>query len=164
MPRCRLGRGDGWSSLCAKHGLQRFNFPGIANRRRCGVCVDVANTIRSDSRHRQAQLHCPHGTGTISRTGRHVISICGRSIANDFCYRAGTACHGMVQRLYHQHGRTFTHHKPVTVAIEWARCAYRLIVKTGRQSLRRRESAETHFIESRFAPACQHNIGLPCPN
>ena len=75
MPRRRLCRTDGDVATGPEHGFDRGQFAIVADRRGCGVSVEVLHFDRGDAGLTQGDLDRASRAVAIFRSGGHVIGV-----------------------------------------------------------------------------------------
>ncbi len=122
----------------------------IADRRRCGMGVQMLDIGRRDVGLCQSDIHRAPGAVAVLATGCHVERIGRRAVADQFGDRLRAARQGMIQFLEHHDAGAFAHDEAVAVAIERTRGALRIGDEVGGERASGGEAAEADAVDTGF--------------
>src|SRR6266480_6513151 len=154
-----LGRADGNLGLLAKNFFNRLRFTDVAETGRSGVGVNVIDIARRNFRVLKRQLHGPRGASAVIRRRSHVIGVRRKSVASELAINFRAALLSVFKLFYDGNAGAFAYDETVTVAIERARCALRLVIALA-ERFHRGKTGETKFDDRRFGTAGHKNIGV----
>src|SRR5262249_1669807 len=106
-------------------------FRAIVDTRSRPVQVQVIDLFQAETRFRTRH---PHRTSRVVTRGRYLhpmVRVARRSVPDYFGVDVRAALQRVLEILEDQYPRPFAKNKPVTVSVEWPRCASRLIVPLG---------------------------------
>ena len=138
----------------AEHLSDRLDLLQVADRRRGGVRVDVADLL-VDFRDRH-----PHAAHRAFSGGRHhVVAVGGGAVADDLAIDARAARLGVLELLEHDDARSAGDDESVALRIVGARRLVGLIVEAGRHRPHRVEEHGERPVEL-LAAACKDHVLL----
>ena len=105
----------------AEHALDRFDLAQVADWRGGRMRIEMTNLARRNPCLGDRDLHGPARTVAVLRTGRDVVRIRGRAVADELGERFCAARQRMAQFLDHQDAGAFAHDEAVPRHVEGAR-------------------------------------------
>src|SRR5205823_7222071 len=127
-----------------KNFFDRFCLTDVAETGGSGVGVDVIDIAGRDLSVIERQLHGARGAAAVFRRRGHVVGVSRKSVAGQLTIDLRAALLGVFELFDNGNARALANDETVTVAIERARRALRLVVTLAQRS-HRGKAGETEF-------------------
>src|SRR5579885_1015986 len=161
VSRHRLGRAYRYLGRpLAEHALDSLGLRHVALLGRGAMGVDVINFVEIETVVFETHAHAFGDDAAFGGGRSDVMRVRIGRIAADFRDNSGSARNRGLSLLDDHGGRSFGHHKPVAVLVEWETRSFRFFIASG-EGAHRNESADAQRRDCRLGSAHDRRIQKP---
>ena len=151
---------DSYREIAPEHALDRFDLTQVAYWRGGRMRIEMTNLARRNPCLGNCDLHGSARTVAVLRTGRDVVSIRGRAVADELGERFCAARKRVAQFLDDQDAGSFAHDEAVPRHVERSRGLSRRLIEAGGKRACGSKTTETDDVHACFRSTAHGDVGF----